>query len=205
VGFHERASVPDAPTVSARETSGGYLVRWTAPPDNGQIVLGYRVTAWADDQTATGSSTYVRSPAGFRTSVVVPAAKDASGPPTFTVKALNQVGWSPVSVAVTPGSSGPSVTVSSPSSWAILPHSFSVDVAGAPAQKSGPPPDRAWAEVGSDGVEVACSSQTGPGPYTLTCDDSQGRLSGTQVLTVHVQDDGENVSTLTFPVRIQGG
>jgi hypothetical protein len=30
-------------------------------------------------------------------------------------------------------------------------------------------------------------------------------LSGTQVLTVHVQDDGENVSTLTFPVRIQGG
>lgn len=205
VGFHERASAPDAPKVSVRETSGGYLVRWTAPPDNGQIVLGYRVTAWADDQTPTGSSTYVRSPAGYRTSVVVPADKDAAGPPTFTVKALNQVGWSPVSVAVTPASSGPSVTVSSPSSWEILPHSFSVDVAGTAAQRTGDPPDRAWAVVGSNGVEIACSSQTGAGPYTLTCDDSEGQLSGTQALTVCVQDSGDNVSTLTIPVRIQDG
>ncbi|HEX3932562.1 MAG TPA: hypothetical protein VHW64_17840 [Nocardioides sp.] len=206
VGFHERASAPDAPAVAVTQTGSGYRVSWTAPTDNGQIVLGYRVTSWADSQTPTGTSTFVRSPAGYHTSVVIPPAKDASSPPTFTVKALNQEGWSPVSVAVTPATaSGPGVTVSAPFSWSVVSPSFSVDVAGAPAQKTDASPNGAWAEIGSDGVEVACTSAEGAGPYTLTCDDAHGQLSGTQLLTVHVQAEGAQVTTMTFPVRVRAG
>jgi hypothetical protein len=198
--------VPDAPGVAVRPTGRGadsaYHVSWQPPPDNGQIVLGYRVTAWTGDEMPTGTSTYVRSPAGYRTWVSIPATP-GSPAPTFTVKALNQVGWSPVSVAVAPATDGPSVTVSSPSSWSVVARTFSVTVEGAPDQKTQDPPDRAWAEVGSSGTTIPCTSQTGAGPYTLTCDDTDAALSGTQLLVVHVQDDGEHVTTLVFPVRVQ--
>ncbi|MGC4108967.1 MAG: fibronectin type III domain-containing protein [Nocardioides sp.] len=202
VRFDEKAAVPDAPQVTVRPSGSGYRVSWTSPPDNGQIVLGYRVTTWVQAQTPTGTSTYVTSPAGYRRSIVVPADKDATGPPTVTVKALNQVGWSPLSDAVTPGASGPQVTVTSPISWDLVGHTFTVDVAGAPAQRTGAPPAMAWAEVGSDGVVVPCTTESGPGPYSLTCDDSRSQLSGTQLLTVHVQDSGDNVATATFPVQV---
>jgi hypothetical protein len=98
VTFGEPATVPDAPVVDApAPVSDGYLLRWTAPADNGQIVLGYRVTSWP-----SGDSTFVRSPAAYRTSLRVPA-EPGSPTPTFTVAALNQNGWSAASPTVAPG------------------------------------------------------------------------------------------------------
>jgi hypothetical protein len=100
VAFDESAGVPDAPVVdSAVRSDSGYRVHWTAPADNGQIVLGYRVTAWP-----SGTTKFVRSPAGYRTSVRFPLDQDPTGPVTFTVKALNQDGWSAASAAVAAGS-----------------------------------------------------------------------------------------------------
>jgi hypothetical protein len=96
VTYGEPASAPEAPSLSlATELkSGSYRIRWTAPPDNGQIVLGYRVT----DQVS-GAVSYVRSPAGYRTTFVLPASK-AGVAPTFTVAARNQMGWSKASAPV---------------------------------------------------------------------------------------------------------
>jgi hypothetical protein len=90
VTFGQPASAPAAPKVSTATElrSGSYRIRWTAPADNGQIVLGYRVT----DQVS-GAVSYVRSPAGYRTTFVLPAGR-AGVAPTFTVAARNQMGWS---------------------------------------------------------------------------------------------------------------
>ncbi len=100
VVFDESAGVPDAPVVeSATRSDSGYRVHWAAPADNGQIVLGYRVTAWP-----SGTTKFVRSPAGYRTSVRFPLDQDPTGPVSFTVKALNQDGWSAASAAVAAGS-----------------------------------------------------------------------------------------------------
>jgi hypothetical protein len=95
VTFDQSASAPDAPAVeSVTRVGDAYRVRWTPPDDNGQIVLGYQVTA-----QPSGASVFVPGPAGYRTSVRVPLDKLGTTPPTFTVKALNQDGWS---VASTP-------------------------------------------------------------------------------------------------------
>jgi hypothetical protein len=71
-------------------------VHWTPPCDNGQIVLGYLVTA-----SPSGVTKYVRSPAGYRTSTLFPLGDGQ--PQTFTVAALNQDGWSPASAGVPGG------------------------------------------------------------------------------------------------------
>jgi hypothetical protein len=96
VTYGDSAAAPEAPHLSAATEleSGSYRIRWTAPTDNGQIVLGYRVT----DQVS-GAVSYVRSPAGYRTTFVLPARR-AGISPTFTVAARNQVGWSPASAPV---------------------------------------------------------------------------------------------------------
>jgi len=95
VTFDQSASAPDAPAVeSVTRVGDGYRVHWTPPADNGQIVLGYQVTA-----QPSGASVFVPGPAGYRTSVRVPLDKLGTTTPTFTVKALNQDGWS---VASTP-------------------------------------------------------------------------------------------------------
>jgi hypothetical protein len=194
ITFHERSSAPDAPAVGVVQTRSGYRLHWTSPTDNGQIVLGYRVTAWP-----SGTSTYVRSPAGYHTSVLLSAGKGDPSPPTFTVEALNQDGWSTASPAVTTTSPGPNVTLTSPSVRASVEPSFAVSLAGEPAVLGQPPPTKAWAEIGS----VSCSTQVGAGPYTLQC-KTGGVLIGTQMLTVHVQNDA-GITDVTIPVRVDAG
>ncbi len=94
VTFDQPAAAPDAPVVdSATQTTDGYQVHWSAPSDNGQIVLGYRVTA-----SPSGVSRYVRSPAGYHTSTLFPLGDGE--PQTFTVEALNQDGWSVASAGL---------------------------------------------------------------------------------------------------------
>jgi hypothetical protein len=96
VAFDASAGVPDAPVVdNVTRSANGYRVHWTAPSDNGQIVLGYRVTSWP-----SGTTKFVRSPAGYRTSARFPLAQGQTGPVSFSVKALNQDGWSAASAAV---------------------------------------------------------------------------------------------------------
>ncbi len=82
--------VPDAPTLTDATLLGGgrYQVDWQSAADNGQIVLGYQVTA-----QPSGAATFVRSPGAYRTAVVLPVGRHA-GAQTFTVTAVNQVGWS---------------------------------------------------------------------------------------------------------------
>jgi len=95
VTFDTPAGVPDAPVVtSAVQTSSGFDVRWEAPADNGQIVLGYQVTA-----SPSGATTFVSGPAGYRTSAHLPLGDGQ--PQTFTVRALNQDGMSLESAALT--------------------------------------------------------------------------------------------------------
>jgi hypothetical protein len=194
IAFHQRAGVPAAPSVGVARTGPGYRVYWTSPADHGQIVLGYRVTSWP-----SGKTTYVRSPAAYRTSASVPASRSDPSPPTFSVQALNQDGWSPASSAVTTSSTGPDVTLTSPASRATVPRSFAVTVASAPAQRNSRSAVAAWAEIGS----VACTTEKGVAPYTLQCDDSQSVLSGSQLLTVHVKDAQGDVTTSTIRVRIE--
>jgi hypothetical protein len=94
VTFGAPAGVPDAPVVtSAVQDAAGYDVRWQAPADNGQIVLGYQVTA-----SPSGATTFVRGPAGYRTSAHLPLGDGQ--PQTFTVRALNQDGLSLESVGL---------------------------------------------------------------------------------------------------------
>jgi hypothetical protein len=103
VSFGRTATAPDAPRVAGvAQDHDGYRVRWTVPADNGQIVLGYRVTA-----EPSGVSTFVRSPAGYRTTARFSLSKLGPTPPTFTVRALNQDGWS----AVSPGDPSPDAPV----------------------------------------------------------------------------------------------
>ena len=94
VTFDQPAAVPDAPVItSASQGDTGYAVHWDAPLDNGQIVLGYQVTA-----SPSGATAFVRSPGAFRTSAHFPLG--GGQPQTFTVQALNQVGWSPESAGL---------------------------------------------------------------------------------------------------------
>jgi Gametolysin peptidase M11 len=90
VQYGLRAGVPDAPTLTDATLLGGgrYQVHWQSPADNGQIVLGYQVTA-----QPSGAVTFVRSPGAYRTTAVLPVGRHA-GEQTFTVEAVNQVGWS---------------------------------------------------------------------------------------------------------------
>ena len=90
VQFSQEAAPPAAPEVSDATllSRGRYRVRWQAPADNGQIVLGYQVTA-----QPSGAVTFVRSPGAYRTSAVLTVGRHA-GAQTFTVKAVNQAGWS---------------------------------------------------------------------------------------------------------------
>ena len=121
VAFDRTTAVPDAPVVrsAAQVGGGGYQRPLDAPTDNGQIVLGYRVTSWP-----SGRSTFVRSPAGYHTSVHVPLDKSAIGRTTFTVRALNQDGWSARSDPLRGTVYGPNVSVTSPSSGAKLARGF---------------------------------------------------------------------------------
>jgi len=195
VGFDQPAAVPDAPVVHAVALAGGgYRVHWAAPADNGQIVLGYRVTAWP-----SGTTTFVRSPGGYRTSARLPPIRDAA-PAWVTVKALNQDGWSAAGAAFTGTVYGPQVTVTSPLPGSRVTRSFSVTVEGFADQYTGARPTSAWAEVGS----VACSSAAGSGPYTLQCADPGHRLHGPQLLTVHVRNQLGGTTDVTVPIKLHG-
>lgn len=199
VSFGQSAAAPDAPVVaSVAQVSDGYRVHWTAPADNGQIVLGYRVTA-----QPSGLSTFVRSPAGYRTSARFPLSKLGATPPTFTVRALNQDGWSAVAASdpVPDGPVvGPDVTVTSPSADGKVTRAFTVAVLATADEQTQSAPVTAWAEIGS----VTCTSDDGPGPYSLVCDDADHALHGAQVLTVHVRNAAGGVTDVSVPVRIHG-
>ena len=134
------------------------------------------MTSWP-----SGRSTFVRSPAGYRTSVHVPLDKSAIGRTTFTVRALNQDGWSARSDPLRGTVYGPNVSVTSPTSGAKLARGFTVTVEATPDSHTHSPPTSAWAEVGS----VACTSEDGSGPYDLVC---AGAPRGRQTLTVHVEN-----------------
>ena len=90
VQYGQEAGAPAAPALSDATllARGRYRVHWQSPADNGQIVLGYQVTA-----QPSGAVTFVRSPGAYRTSAVLAVGRHA-GPQTFTVKAVNQAGWS---------------------------------------------------------------------------------------------------------------
>ena len=176
VAFDQPASVPDAPVVAAAaESDGSYRVSWTAPADNGQIVLGYRVTV-----SPSGVTRFVNGPAASHTSVLFPIG--TGGQQSFTVEALNQDGWSAPSESVTPLLYGPDVTVT---------------VQAAPDQETRSTPTSAWAEIGS----VACTSEEGSGPYTLRCEHA---AHGRQTLTVHVQNANGITTDVPVAVRVHG-
>jgi hypothetical protein len=196
VGFHEPAAVPDAPVVEVpvEVGPGEFRLQWHQPADNGQIVLGYRVTAQPGDVTK-----FVRGPAGYHTSTTI-TVDPAAGTPTFTVEALNQDGWSPAGSPVVAVDSGPTISVLSPAVNGRVTHTFSVRVQATPDPATHTPPTSAWAEVGP----VACSTASGPGPYTLDCIDRRHALHGHEVLTVHVQDANGVTTQVSVPVRIHG-
>lgn len=178
VEFGQAASAPAAPTVTfaALLGSGAYRVQWQPPADNGQIVLGYRVTA-----QPSGVATFVRSPGAYRTSAVVTIARRAPLQ-TFTVEAVNQAGWSPTSPAVSGEAYGPVVTLNSPSPGAHVHGSFTVTFQGAADKQTHAQPVRGWAEVGG----TTCGVVDGAGPYTITCADVP---HGRRTLSVHVTND----------------
>jgi Gametolysin peptidase M11 len=191
VAFDQPAAVPDAPVVeAAAQVDDRYQVRWSAPADNGQIVLGYRVTA-----SPSGVTRLVTGPAGYRTTVSFPLGND--GPETFTVQALNQDGWSAPSEAVTGTVYGPDVTVTSPPVGAKLSRAFTVSVRAAADEQTHSTPTSAWAEVGS----VNCTTQDGSGPYTLRC---AGAPHGRQTLTVHVRNANGITTDVPVAVRVHG-
>jgi hypothetical protein len=174
VDFGQTAAAPAAPTVSyaALLADGAYRVQWQPPADHGQIVLGYRVTA-----QPSGVSTFVRSPAAYRTSSLVKLARRAPLQ-TFTVEAVNQAGWSPSSPAVAGEVFGPVVTLNAPSAGAHVPSSFTVTFQAAADKQTHAQPVRGWAEV--DGT--TCGVVEGAGPYTIRC---SGVTSGRARLSVH--------------------
>ncbi|HEY3528593.1 MAG TPA: hypothetical protein VGK78_05540 [Nocardioides sp.] len=191
VGFDQPAAVPDAPVVeAATQVDDGYQVSWSAPADNGQIVLGYRVTA-----SPSGVTRFVQGPAGYRTSVRFPLGSD--GPQSFMVQALNQDGWSAPSEAVVGTVYGPDVTVTSPPDGAKLTRGFTVTVEATADEQTHSAPTAAWAEVGS----VACSAEEGPGPYTLRCD---GAAHGRQTLTVHVRNANGITTDVPVAIKVHG-
>jgi hypothetical protein len=191
VTFGRPATAPATPVVDYAAQLGGdqYRVRWHKPADNGQIVLGYRVTA-----LASGRSVYLRSTGGTRTSFLLAGG----GPsPSFTVEALSQVGWS-AAATVVGRAYGPQVTVTSPKKDAHVRAGFEVTLTAAPDAVTGSEPVRAWADL--DGV--GCSSVQGPGPsYTLHC--AQGR-SRHATVAVHVVNANGVVTDVSVPVRLMG-
>jgi hypothetical protein len=193
IALDQPAGVPDAPVVTAAtQVSNGYRVRWQAPVDNGQIVLGYRVTA-----LPSGVTTFVRGPAASHTSVSLPIDLRALGLQAFTVQALNQDGWSAPSVAVTGTVFGPDVTVTSPSAGARLGRAFTVTVAATADEETGSAPASASAEIGS----VTCTTVDGSGPYTLHCDRAP---HGAQTLTVHVENANGITTDVPVSVMVRG-
>ena len=136
---------------------------WRTPADNGQIVLGYEVTA-----QPSGTVTFVRSPAAYRTATVVPVDRHAPEQ-TFTVKAVNQAGWSALSAAVTGAAYGPEVTVTSPAAQAHVSGSFDVSFQASADKQTRAQPVRGWVE----GEGVTCGAVDGAGPYTVTCTGAQ--------------------------------
>jgi hypothetical protein len=196
VTYGQPATAPEAPHLSfaAELKSGDYRIHWTAPADNGQIVLGYRVT----DQVS-GAVTYVRSPAAYRTTFVLPARR-AGVAPTFSVAALNQVGWSADSAPLAGKAFGPEVTVTSPTANAAVPDSFDVSLAAEPDPQTHSAPVRAWAEV--ERSNATCTSADGSGPYTLTC---TGVRHGWHTIVVHVLNDNGITTDVTMQVRVTDG
>jgi hypothetical protein len=172
--------------------TGAYRVHWQAPADNGQIVLGYRVTA-----LPSGTTPFVRSPGGYRTSVRLAPGKVGSGVPSFRVRALNQVGWSSASAPVTAAAYGPTVTVTSPAAGDRVRPRFTVTLDATADSRTHAAPTAAWAEIGSS----ECTSEDGAGPYTLSCD---GTGRGSQTLTVHVTNTYGITTDVTVPVTIKG-
>jgi hypothetical protein len=195
VTYGQPASVPETPQLSfaAQLKSGDYRIQWTAPTDNGQIVLGYRVT----DQIS-GAVTYVRSPAAYRTTFVLPARKVGVAP-TFTVAALNQVGWSAPSAPLAGKAFGPEVTVTSPTANAAVPDSFDVSLAASPDPQTHSAPVKAWADL--EGGAGTCTSVDGAGPYTLTC-ANVGK--GKHTVVVHVLNDNGVTTDVTMDIRVSG-
>jgi hypothetical protein len=193
VTYGRSAAAPAAPQVdyAARLGSGGYRLRWERPDDNGQIVLGYRVTS-----VSTGQELYLPSTGGARTSVVVPEDAVEGASPAFTVEAVNQMGWSAAGAA-DGRAYGPQVTVNSPQRDARVRVGFQVSVTASSDAVTGSMPVRAWADV--DGV--ACSSADGAGPYALTCSAAPSRQP---TVTVHVANADGAVTEVAVPVRIQG-
>ncbi len=175
VRFAEDAGAPAAPTVeyAALLANGQYRVHWQTPADNGQIVLGYEVTA-----EPSGTVTFVRSPAAYRTSTVVPVERHAPAQ-TFTVKAVNQAGWSAVSAPVAGAAYGPDVTITSPAAQAHVSGSFEVTFLATADEQTGARPVRGWVEA--DGA--TCGAVDGAGPYTVTC---SGLVPGRAHLSVNV-------------------
>jgi hypothetical protein len=189
VTYDEIASAPDAPQVSyaAKLRGGSYRVHWNAPADNGQIVLGYRVT-----DVVSGASTYVRSPAAYKTTLKVPARKVGSTP-IFSVAAKNQMGWSATSAPRAPQEFGPKVTVLSPQAGSSVPDSFDVSLTASPDPQTHSQPVRAWADL--EHSHASCSSVDGSGPYTLTCG---GVRTGAHTIVVHVL----NANGVTTDVKV---
>jgi hypothetical protein len=193
VSFGRAAAAPTTPVVdyAARLGDGRYAVRWERPADNGQIVLGYRVTS-----VASGESVYVPSTGGVRTSLVLPGDGAPTEDPAFTVEAVNQVGWS--GAATVEGRSyAPQVTVTSPQRGARVRGGFDVSLSAAPDEVTGSEPVRAWAAL--DGV--ACTSAQGPGPYTLRCPRGG---AGHATVTVHVANADGAQTDVSVPVRVSG-
>lgn len=187
VTYDRIAAAPDAPQVSyAAKLKGGYRIHWTAPNDNGQIVLGYRVT-----DVVSGSSTYVRSPGAFKTTLKVPA-RNVGSAPSFSVAAQNQMGWSPTSAPRAPQAFGPRVTVTSPRDGSTVPDSFDVTLTARPDPQTRSQPVRAWADLDRG---ASCTAVDGSGPYTLTCGDVP---SGARTVLVHVL----NANGVTTDVRV---
>ena len=162
IAFHQRTGVPGAPAVNAVQTGAGYRIHWTSPPDHGQIVLGYRVTSWP-----SGPTTFVRGPAGYRTSLALPLVKTGSTPPTFTVQALNQDGWSAAGPAMTPSASGPNVTLT----VAVLQVDGLAQLRGERGERSGRAQRRAvgrWPGPRSARSPARPSTEPGPTPCSAT-------------------------------------
>ncbi len=193
VGFGRTAAVPAAPVVdyAAQLDGDRYRVHWQTPADNGQVVLGYRVTV-----LASGRSVYLRSTAGARTSLVLPGDAAAGQTPGFTVEALNQVGFSGAT-RVSGQAFGPQVTVTSPTQEAHVRAGFDVTVTARPDSVTGSAPVKAWAEL--DGA--TCGAAQGHGPYSLRCTQSGSRR---ETVTVHVANANGVVTDVSVPVRLTG-
>ena len=123
-------------------------------------------------------------------------AGDGSSSPSFTVEALNQVGWS-AATSVQGRAYGPQVTVTSPERDAHVRTGFDVALTAAPDDVTGSEPVRAWAEI--DGV--ACTSVQGRGPYTLLCPHGSARHA---TVAVHVANANGAVTDVSVPVRLMG-